>query len=130
VDDQLERHPNMLVDIAARVPEFGRHDPERVRAFFLKHQDRILFGTDFQSYDRMILGSGGNGPPPTEADADAFFRAHWRFFETADRDFPSMTPIQGSWSISAIHLPADVLEKLYFGNAARLLAGPLAKLGR
>jgi predicted TIM-barrel fold metal-dependent hydrolase len=130
VDDQLERHPNMLVDIAARVPEIGRHDPERVRAFFLKHQDRILFGTDFQSYDRMILGSGGNGPPPTEADADAFFRGHWRFFETADRDFPHMTPIQGSWSISAIHLPADVLEKLYFGNAARLLAGPLAKLGR
>jgi predicted TIM-barrel fold metal-dependent hydrolase len=129
VDAQLDRHPNMMVDIAARVPEIGRHDPERVRAFFVKHQDRILFATDFQSYDRMTLGSGGNGPPPTEADAIEFFQKHWRFFETADRDFPHMTPIQGDWTISAIHLPAEVLEKIYFGNASRLLARPLAKLG-
>ncbi len=128
VDAQLDRHPNMRVDIAARVPEIGRHDPERVRAFFVKHQDRILFATDFQIYDRMTLGSGGNGPPPTEADAIDFFQKHWRFFETADKDFPHMTPIQGDWTISAIHLPAEVLEKIYFGNANRLLAKPLAKL--
>ena len=125
VDAQLERHPNMMVDIAARVPEFGRHDPEQVRAFFVKNQDRILFATDFQVYDRMTLGSGGSGPPPTEADADAFFRTHWRFFETADKDFAHMTPIQGSWTISAIHLPASVLEKVYFGNARKLLARSL-----
>lgn len=128
VDAQLDRHPNMRVDIAARVPEIGRHDPERVHAFFVKHQDRILFATDFQSYDRMTLGSGGNGPPPTEADAIDFFQKHWRFFETADKDFPHMTPIQGDWTISAIHLPPEVLEKVYFGNANRLLAKPLAKL--
>lgn len=128
VDAQLDRHPNMMVDIAARVPEIGRHDPERVRALFVKHQDRILFATDFQSYDRMTLGSGGNGPAPTEADAITFFQKHWRFFETADKDFAHMTPIQGDWTISAIHLPAGVLEKVYFGNASRLLAKPLAKL--
>ena len=29
VDAQLDRHPNMMVDIAARVPEIGRHDPEQ-----------------------------------------------------------------------------------------------------
>ena len=39
-----------------------------------------------------------------------------------------MTPIQGDWTISAVHLRADVLEKVYFGNATRLLARPLAKL--
>ncbi len=125
---QLDAHPNMMVDIAARVPEFGRRDPDAVRAFFLKYQDRILFATDFQVYERMILGSGGSGPAPTEDEATAFYRTHWRFFETADRDFPHMTPIQGNWTISAIHLPADVLSKVYFGNAERLLAGPLAKL--
>jgi predicted TIM-barrel fold metal-dependent hydrolase len=128
VDAQLDRHPNMMVDIAARVPEIGRHDPEAVHSFFIKHQDRIFFATDFQSYDRLTLGSGGNGPPPTEADAIDFFAKHWRFFETADKDFPHMTPIQGDWTISAIHLPAEVLEKVYFGNANRLLAKPLAKL--
>jgi predicted TIM-barrel fold metal-dependent hydrolase len=128
VDAQLDKHPNMLVDIAARVPEIGRHDPTRVRALFLKHQDRILFGTDFQVYDRMILGSGGNGPPPSEADAIEFFQKHWRFFETADKDFPHMTPIQGDWTISAIQLPASALEKIYFANAEKLLAKPLARL--
>ena len=61
VDAQLDAHPNMRVDIAARVPEFGRRDPEKVRAFFVKHADRIFFATDFQVYDRMTLGSGGNG---------------------------------------------------------------------
>jgi predicted TIM-barrel fold metal-dependent hydrolase len=128
VDAQLDKHPNMRVDIAARVPEFGRHDPDKVRAFFVKHGDRIFFATDFQSYDRLTLGSGGNGPPPTEADAVVFFQKHWRFFETADKNFPHMTPIQGDWTISAIHLPADVLQKVYFGNAERMLAKPLARL--
>jgi hypothetical protein len=78
----------------------------------------------------MILGSGGNGPAPTEADAIDFFQKHWRFLETADRDFPHMTPIQGNWTISAIALPADVLAKIYFENAEKLLARPLARLPR
>jgi predicted TIM-barrel fold metal-dependent hydrolase len=130
VDAQLDKHPNMLVDIAARVPEIGRHDPAKVRALFIKHQDRILFATDFQVYDRLILGSGGNGPAPTDDDAVAFYQKHWRFFETGDRNFPHMTPIQGDWTISGIDLPANVLEKIYFGNAEKLLARPLAKLAR
>lgn len=128
VDAQLDAHPNMMADVAARVPEIGRHDPDRVRALFIKHADRIFFATDFQVYDRMTLGSGGSGPAPTEADAIDFFRKHWRFFETDDRGFPHMTPIQGDWTISAVHLPADVLEKVYFTNAERLLARPLAAL--
>lgn len=121
VDAQLDKHPNMRVDIAARVPEIGRHEPERARALFIKHADRILFGTDFQVYDRMTLGSGGNGPPPTDDDAVQFFQKHWRFFETADRGFAHMTPIQGEWTISAIHLPTEVLAKIYFENARKLL---------
>ncbi len=39
-----------------------------------------------------------------------------------------MTPIQGSWTISAVHLPAPVLAKIYFKNAERLLARALAAL--
>jgi predicted TIM-barrel fold metal-dependent hydrolase len=128
VDTELDRHPNMMVDIAARVPEIGRHDPEKVRALFIKHAGRILFATDFQVYDRMTLGSGGSGPAPAEQDAIDFFQKHWRFFETPDKNFPHMTPIQGDWTISAIHLPAEVLAKIYFENAEKLLAGPLSHL--
>ncbi|MBI3415487.1 MAG: amidohydrolase family protein [Verrucomicrobia bacterium] len=53
VDQMLDRHPNMNADLAARIPELGRHDPDQVRRLFLKHQDRIFFGTDFQVYDRL-----------------------------------------------------------------------------
>jgi predicted TIM-barrel fold metal-dependent hydrolase len=128
VDAQLDAHPNMLADVAARVPEIGRHDPEKVRALFVKHANRILFATDFQVNDRMTLGSGGSGPAPTEAEAIDFFRTHWRFLETSDKNFPHMTPIQGDWTISAIHLPADVLAKIYFENAEKLLAPALSRL--
>jgi len=72
-----------------------------------------------------VLGSGGNGPPPTDADAVDFFLKHWRWLETRDANFPHMTPIQGRWTISGIGLPASVLRKVYFDNARRLLARSL-----
>jgi len=125
VESQLDRHPNMMADLAARIPEIGRKDPERVRRLFIKHQDRILFATDFQVYNRLTLGSGGSGPAPTDEDAQSFFEKHWRWLETLDRDFEHMTPIQGDWTISGIGLPQVVLRKIYFDNARLLLARSL-----
>jgi len=125
VDRSLSRYPNMMADLAARIPELGRHDPAAVRRLFTKHQDRIFFATDFQVYDRMILGSSGPEPPPTEADAEVFFAKEWRWLETNDRDWEHMTPIQGDWKISSIGLAAPVLRKIYFDNARRLLARSL-----
>jgi len=125
VDASLSKYPNMMADLAARVPEIGRHDPAKVRALFTKHQDRILFATDFMVYDKLILGSSGNEPPPTDDDAAVFFAKHWRWLETNDKNFPHMTPIQGDWTISGIGLPASVLRKVYFDNARKLLARSL-----
>ena len=76
-----------MVDLAARIPEIGRHNPVPVRRLFLKHQDRIVFATDFQVYDRLTLGSGGSGPPPGDDDAVAFYERHWRWLETNERLF-------------------------------------------
>jgi hypothetical protein len=125
VEQSLDRLPNMHADLAARIPELGRHDPEQVRRLFTKHQDRILFATDFQVYGRLILGSSGNEPPPTDDDAKTFFDKEWRWLETSDQNFAHMTPIQGDWTISGIALPAGVLRKIYFDNARRLLARSL-----
>lgn len=122
VERTLDKYPNMMADIAARVPEIGRHAPEKVRRLFTKHADRIVFGTDFQVYDRLILGSGGSGPGPTDHDANVFFEKHWRWLETNDRNFAHMTPIQGDWTISAIGVSNSVLRKVYFDNARKLLA--------
>jgi predicted TIM-barrel fold metal-dependent hydrolase len=125
VERALDRHPNMMADLAARIPEIGRHDPAAVRRLFLKHQDRIVFATDFQVYDHLTLGSGDSGPPKTDADAIEFYTKHWRWLETNDRQFAHMTPIQGDWKIDAIGLPAPVLRKVYFDNAHRLLVRAL-----
>ncbi len=125
VDAAMARHPNMWVDLAARIPEIGRHDPGLVRRFFVKYQDRIVFATDLSVEEDLVLGSGGSGPPPTDADAVEFFQKHWRWLETRDEHFAHMTPIQGHWTISGIGLPASVLRKVYFENAERLLARSL-----
>jgi predicted TIM-barrel fold metal-dependent hydrolase len=125
VDQSLSRYPNMMADLAARIPEIGRHDPDEVHRLFVKYQDRIFFATDFQVYDKLILGSSGNEPPASDADAEVFFAKEWRWLETRDRNWPHMTPIQGDWTISSIGLPAAVLRKVYFDNARKLLARSL-----
>lgn len=121
VDGLLQRNPNLWIDIAARVGEFGRHPPEKLRAFFSRHQDRIVFGTDIGiGADGLMLGS--NGPvEPTMADVAPFFLSHFRFFETGLRQIDHPSPIQGRWKIDAIDLPNDVLDKVYRGNALRAL---------
>ena len=125
VDRALERNPNMMADLAARMPELGRHDPRKMHRLFLKHQDRIFFATDFMVYDKLILGSSGDAERPTDRDAEIFYEKEWRWLETWDKHWEHMTPIQGDWTISSIGLPAAVLRKIYFDNARRLLVRSL-----
>lgn len=123
VGRMLDTYPNLYIDTAARVPEIGRHDLAKMRRFFEKYQDRILFGTDLgigETQEDMMCGSNG-AEPPTAADERRFFNATWRYFETNDRQFESPTPIQGKWKIDGLGLPEPILRKLYFENAARLL---------
>ena len=100
----LDRCPNFHVDISARIGELGRQ-PYTARRFFLQYADRILFGSDM-------------GPSP-EA-----YRIIYRFLETEDENFnyyPAPIPMQGRWYVHALRLPDDVLEKVYFKNAERIL---------
>jgi predicted TIM-barrel fold metal-dependent hydrolase len=101
----LDAYPNMYVDIDARISELGRQ-PYSARRFFLKYQDRIMFGTDTA--------------PNREA-----YRIYYRFLETDDEYFDPAGGHhrQGFWMIYGVFLPRDVLEKLYFKNAERLLVG-------
>ncbi len=119
----LRTYPNMYIDTAARIPEFGRHPPDQMRQFFIEFQDRILYGTDLgvgvEPYDLMLGSSGAD--PVTQADVDRFFRQSYRYFETADKNMETPTPIQGAWTINGINLPRSVLAKLYAGNARRII---------
>jgi predicted TIM-barrel fold metal-dependent hydrolase len=119
----LDKYPNLYIDTAARVPEIGRQDADKMRAFFVKYQDRVVFGTDTgvgESQEEMMYGSTG-ATPPTDDDERRFFQSTWRYFETRDKQFESPTPIQGRWKIDGVGLPDEVLRKIYYDNAARLL---------
>ena len=123
VGRMLDKYPNLYIDTAARVPEIGRQDATKMRQFFEKYQDRILFGTDVgvgPTQDDMMYGSNG-ALPPTLDDERRYFESTWRYFETSDKQFESPTPIQGRWKIDGIGLSEQVLRKIYFENAARLL---------
>jgi len=123
VERMLRTYPNLYIDLAARIPEIGRHDPQRMRALFIEFADRILFATDTgvgASQESMMYGSTGP-EPATAADERRFFKATYRYLQTDDKAFPHPTPIQGRWRINGISLPDDVLKKIYYDNAARLL---------
>lgn len=127
VAQMLDRHRNLVIDTAARIPEIGRvdarHDPQKMRAFFERYQDRIMFGTDTGVSERdedLMLGSAG-ATPPTAADIERFFESTWRWFETRDKGIPSPTPIQGRWTIDGVGLPREILEKVYAKNAMRVI---------
>lgn len=116
VSECLDRHPNMHVDIAARIGELGRQ-PRASRKFFDRYQDRILFGTD---------ASAGTATPQ-QTFGDALYEIYYRFLETEDEYFdyaPAPVPPQGRWRIYGIGLPESILRKVYAGNAARLLGAP------
>jgi predicted TIM-barrel fold metal-dependent hydrolase len=132
VAKMLERHKNLMLDTAARVPEIGRvdanHDAGRMRAFFEKWRARIMFGTDVgvgNADEDLMLGSTG-ATPPGPADVERFFTGTWRWFETTDKQIPTPTPIQGRWNVDGIGLPREILEAVYHGNAEKLLGIKLA----
>lgn len=128
VDKLLDRFPNVWVDTSARVPEFGRHPADKVRALFVKHQDRVLFGSDFISTPYgMQLGSVSEKEPDVK-DGIEFFARHWEYFETDHKQMAHPTPIQGNWKVDAVRLPEDVLRKFYVENAEKLIFAPLNPL--
>jgi predicted TIM-barrel fold metal-dependent hydrolase len=108
----LEKYPNADVELSATVQDLGRA-PIMIRKFFLKYQDRILFGSD---------GNPGRG-------IEEFWVPHWRFLETFDEyfDHPAQlrsatgAPLHGRWRIYGIGLPDEVLRKVYYANALRYL---------
>jgi len=114
VSENLDRFPNMTVDIAARIGELGRQ-PRTARKFFDKYQDRILFGTDATPHGDEF---------PQQVFNDKLYEIYYRFLETDDEYFdyaPAKIPPQGRWKIYGIGLPETILKKVYYENAVRLL---------
>jgi predicted TIM-barrel fold metal-dependent hydrolase len=115
----LDRFPNFHVDASAVVDEIGRH-PETARELFLKYADRIMHGTD------IIVMSAWESPAEIDKWAEEMSRYNstiFRFYETADSGIPSTEPRLRNWTIRGLDLPDDVLKKIYYENARRIIPG-------
>ncbi|PSR22379.1 MAG: amidohydrolase [Sulfobacillus acidophilus] len=104
----LEGHPNLYVDIAARLAELGRQ-PYTAADFLTQYADRVVFGLD-----------------SWPADADEY-RVYYRFLETRDEYFPYWadedSPVgeSGRWQIYGVGLEDDVLQKIYYANTVNII---------
>jgi predicted TIM-barrel fold metal-dependent hydrolase len=103
----LDEMPNMYVETGAIIAELGRQ-PRMARQFFEKYQDRILFGKD--AYN------------PNE------YHTYFRVFETEDEYFPYYKRYHAFWRMYGLGLPDEVLKKLYFRNALKIIPGLDASL--
>jgi uncharacterized protein len=101
----LDEFPNVTVELGAVLYDLGRQ-PRAAHDFFVKYQDRILFGKD--SYQ------------PDE------YPYYWRVFETGDEYFDYYRNYHAFWKLYGMSLPDDVLKKVYYKNALRVLKLPTA----
>ena len=103
----LDAFPNVVTEIGAVLYELGRQ-PRAARDFFVRYQDRLLFGKDaFQ---------------PTE------YPYYWRVLETKDEYFDYYRDYHAYWKLYGMDLADGVLKKLYYQNALRVTPG-LPKAG-
>jgi predicted TIM-barrel fold metal-dependent hydrolase len=95
----FDEMPNVYTEMGAVLYDIGRQ-PRAAHDFFIKYQDRILFGKDsFQ---------------PEE------YPYYWRVFETKDDYFDYYRPYHAFWKLYGIDLPDEVLKKIYYKNALKI----------
>ncbi len=103
VAHSLAQYSNLYMEFGAREAELGRQ-PGATRKLFLTYPDRILFGSDSGSDEKM-------------------YRNYFRWLETADEYLEYYGyPEQGRWKIYGLDLPGEVLEKIYHRNAEKIFA--------
>jgi uncharacterized protein len=98
----LDRLPNVYTEVAAVVAELGRQ-PKFAREWFIKYQDRVLFGKDTWA--------------PEE------YYTYFRIFETSDEYFDYFRKRHAFWQMYGLNLPDQVLKKLYYKNALKIIPG-------
>lgn len=110
VAQRLDRYPSFAIDTAARMPHLAIQSPVKVRQFFIKYQDRILYGTDLE-FTRQ------EDAKAAIAEWQEQYALDWRYLATADRFNYQGRTVQG------IHLPPSILKKIFHENAVHWIPG-------
>lgn len=98
----LDKYPNVYTEIAAVLAELGRQ-PRFAREWFIKYQDRVMFGKDTWR--------------PEE------YHVYFRVLETADEYFDYYRKRHALWKMYGLNLPDEVLKKVYYNNALKIIPG-------
>ena len=98
----MDERPNMYTELGAVLAELGRQ-PRFARQFLTKYQDRVLMGKDIYT--------------PSE------FHTYFRTLETEDEYFDYYRRRHANWKIYGLGLSDEVLKKLYYRNALKLIPG-------
>jgi hypothetical protein len=96
--------------MAARMEYLMIAPPEKVRAFLIKYQDRVLYGTDLD-----FLATAG--VQETLQEWQATYARDWKFLAT-DETFE----YQGQ-KMRGLSLPQPVLQKIFRDNALHWIPG-------
>jgi predicted TIM-barrel fold metal-dependent hydrolase len=116
VAKRLDRFPNFFVEVSARTKDLSRQPREKVREFFEKYQDRILYGVDLTFFP----GLNPDEEPDVNAavrNAEARYRRDYRYYAGTGK-----VEIAGK-EVDCLELPRPILEKFYHQNARRLIPG-------
>ena len=122
--DELARffdaHPDAVVDLAARMSNLqvqSNKDVAKVRAFFIRYQDRILYGTDLTDSPPDPAARAQNPPATNDfpKEADRVWRADWRYLATP---LSQRVDAIGTDAVG-LNLPRTVIDKIYRTNAVR-----------
>ncbi len=108
----LDRFPNASMDLAERISHTqyqSQRNRKKVRDFFIKYQDRILYGTDFAQYE-------GRKADELEKYMMDTWLNDWRYFNTDDE----MIVPQLKEPVLGLKLPKEVVDKIYCQNAEKL----------
>jgi uncharacterized protein len=98
----LDELPNVYVDIAAVLAELGRQ-PYSAHDFLVKYQDRVLLGKDIYEVNE--------------------YKWYFRALETRDEYFEYYRKRHAFWRIYGFQVPDEVLKKIYYRNALKLVPG-------
>jgi predicted TIM-barrel fold metal-dependent hydrolase len=114
VAERLDKFPNIYVEPAARFGDLVGQDSDKVRAFFEKYQDRIMFGTDYGSSSPQA-GKTMEDLKNEEQSLMEDYQRLWTYVSTKEA-----VAERGQKNIG-LGLSVEVLNKFYYQNAADFL---------
>lgn len=110
ISEHLQRFPNMAVDLTDRICHLQMQsikNRQKVQDFFIKYQDRIIYGTDLEPVDSITS--------EIKKMAHETWLRDWKYFTTDEQ----LTAPAVNGSFKGLKLTRKIIDKIYFKNAVK-----------